>query len=107
PDGTLSLDYAFPHGGGFLLYADLTPTGAANQVFRIPVSVGGVAPPRMPLAETLAPARAIGDYRAELRASPDPARAGDETLLTFTLSENGVPVMDLEPMLGAAGHCVI
>jgi uncharacterized membrane protein len=105
-DGTLTLDYAFPTPGDYLLYADLTPTGDRNQVFRLPVTVAGTPLPAQPLLVTPARASVFGDYRVELRMTPDPPQARDETLLAFTISQNGVPVTDLQPYLGAGGHCV-
>jgi uncharacterized membrane protein len=107
PDGTLTLDYAFPHAGDYLLFADLTPTGDRNQVFRLPVTVAGTPPSPQTLAVTPAEAKVFGNYRVALRLTPDPPQSGDETQLAVTLSENGVPVTDLEPFLGAGGHCVI
>lgn len=109
-NGSLALDYVFPSPGEFILYADLTPVGAANQVFRLPVTV---APPEKrpkvatPLRESVALARALGNYRVALTLSPRPLRANDEATLTFTLSEDGKPITNLEPLLGAGGHCVI
>ncbi len=40
PDGTFAIDYTFPHGGNFLLFADVTPRGERAQVFRLPIEVG-------------------------------------------------------------------
>lgn len=105
-DGTLTLDYAFPTPGDYQLYADLTPTGDRNQVFRLSVTVAGTSPPAQSLLVTPARASIFGDYRVELRMTPDPPQARDETLLSFTISQNGFPVTDLEPYLGAGGHCV-
>ncbi len=107
PDGSLVLDYRFPSGGDYVLFADMTPAGAPNQVFRLPLHVEGPAPAPTPLVESPAPAGLFGDYRVELRAAPDPPRAKDEAVLAFTLTRNGRPVTDLEPLLGAAGHCVV
>jgi uncharacterized membrane protein len=107
PGGTLVLDYAFPQPGDYLLYADITPTGDRNQVFRLPVTVAGTPPPAQALIETPAAARVIGDYRVQLTLSPNPPQRNDETALAFTISQDGVPVTDLEPFLGAGGHCVI
>lgn len=107
PDGTYTLDYTFPTGGDYLLFADLTPAGAPNQVFRLPVHVAGPIPPAQPVRESLAPARMFGRYRIGLTTSPFPLQTNDESTLTFTLEENGQPVTDLEPYLGAGGHCVI
>ena len=72
PDGSLTLDYAFPHAGEFLLYADCTPTGDRNQVFRIPVTVTGTARAAQPLVVTPAQARTFGAYRVALTLTPDP-----------------------------------
>lgn len=107
PDGTYRLDYTFPHGGEFDLYADLTPTGTRNQVFRLPVMVQGTPAPSAPLHESAAAGRLVGEYRVGLTASPLPLKANDEATLTFTLSRDGKPVTDLEPYLGAGGHCVV
>jgi len=107
PDGSLSLDYIFPNGGEYLLYSDITPEGDANQVFRIPISVSGTGHSTEPLVESSTWARLIGEDRIELGISPNPAKAGDETNLRFTLSRDGNPTTDLEPFLGAGGHCVI
>lgn len=106
PDGTLVLDYTFPHSGPYLLYADLTPTGDSNQVFRLPVTVAGSPPAQTVLYPDPAAAKTFGDYRVEMRAVPDPPETRDETMLTFAISRDGVPVTDLEPFLGAGGHCV-
>ena len=106
-DGSLILDYVFPAPGEYLLYADLTPTGDRNQVFRLPVTVSGTPATPQPLVPTPAPAKVFGDYRVAIAVSPDPPQSNDEAQVTFTVSENGVPVTDLEPFLGAGGHCVV
>ena len=106
-DGAFTLDYTFPAPGEYLLYADLTPAADRNQVFRLPVTVAGDPPPAPPLAPTPAQARLFGAYRVALAVSPAPPQSRDETFLTLTISENGVPVTDLQPFLGAGGHCVI
>jgi len=107
PDGSYALNYTFLSGGDFVLFADLTPAGAPNQVFRLPIHVQGPAPAERPLIESLAPSRMIGDYRITLTTSPFPLQTNDEATLTVTLEENGLPVTDLDRYLGAGGHCVI
>ena len=106
-DGSLMLDYVFPHGGEYILYADCTPTGDRNQVFRIPITVWGESPTPQPLLATPAQARTFGAYRVALTLTPNPPQANDETQLTFTLSKDGLPLTDVQPFLGAGGHCVI
>lgn len=106
-DGTYAMEYTFPMGGDYALFADLMPVGAPNQVFRLPVRVAGPASAVQPLHESLAPTRMFGRYRIGLSTSPFPLQANDDVTLTFTLDENNRPVMDLDPYLGASGHCVI
>ena len=106
-DGSFILDYTFPNPGEYLLYADLTPAGDRNQVFRLPVTVAGNSLPATSLLIMPAQAKLFGPYRVALAVSPEPLQSRDETFLTFTISENGVPVTDLEPFLGAGGHCVV
>jgi hypothetical protein len=106
-DGTFAQDYVFPEPGEYLLFADVVPAGAANQVFRIPFMVPGKPSVDKPLKETLAPGNLLDDYRIALTISPRPIETQDDTALTFTLSRGGKPLTDLQPWLGAPGHCVI
>lgn len=120
PDGSLSLDYTFPSAGRYLLFADLTPQGARSQVFRLPVTIGNPAPaepaPPQPQAagtELLAdavPATSIEQdpsITVELVSMPRALVAGPHAQLVFRLTRNGQPLTDLQPYLGAMGHCVI
>ncbi|CEK14775.1 predicted membrane protein [Chthonomonas calidirosea] len=107
PNGTLLIDYAFPFAGNFLLFADITPFGDRNQVFRIPVHVVGSPPPPKPLLLTPAQAKVFGPYRVQMLMTPSHPSWRDETVLTYTIWKNGLPVTDLQPYLGAAGHCVV
>lgn len=107
PDGSYALDYAFPQPGIYLLFADVTPVGLPNQVFRLPVRVEGTPPAPAPLRIPMAYAKTQGDYRIALSVSPLSPRPREETILTFSFTENGKPVTDLQPWLGAPGHCVI
>jgi hypothetical protein len=116
PDGSLVLAYTFPRPGGYLLYADITPSGQRAQVFRLPVyvrSADGNAELLMDAPDlTPAPsmAKAFDDppsMTAELFLQPRSPVAGIETHFLIRLSDNGLPVNDLEPYLGAMAHCVI
>ncbi|MGD0057873.1 MAG: DUF2231 domain-containing protein [Verrucomicrobiia bacterium] len=106
-DGSFTLDYKFPHGGHFLLFADVTPYGERAQVFRLPATVTGVDLPaaKVNLSPTLA--REIGPYHVEMIVQPRTLVAERETQLALRLELNGKPVTDLSPYIGAMGHCVI
>ncbi len=115
PDGSLVLDYAFPHPGQYLLYADLMPVGQRSQVFRLPVAVGptGGDGAHSPVAADLRPSPSLSrpidsdpSMLAELRFQPRTPVAGIETHFLVRLSKDGKPVTDLEPYVGAMAHAV-
>ena len=106
-DGSFTLDYRFPHGGQYLLFADVTPYGERGQVFRMPVTVDGEDPPPVPFRLSTTLAREIGPYHVEMIAQPRTLVAERETQLLFRLELDGKPVTDLSPYIGAMGHCVI
>jgi hypothetical protein len=116
PDGTFTLDYDFPSPGRYLLFTDVTPAGSRGQTFRLPVSVGhapAVAPaPAVVASLRLSPALSKPlatdpSVVAELVPTPRKLIAGAHAQILFRLSDHGRPVNDLEPYLGAMGHCVI
>jgi uncharacterized membrane protein len=103
-DGTFTLPYKFPPREGFLLYADITPKGRKQQVFRHTI---GHAEVQSLLTPSAALARQIGDYHVEMIPQPRQPVIGLHTFLLFRLYKNGQPVTDLAPYIGAMGHCVI
>ena len=115
-DGTLELVYTFPHPGRYLLFVDITPSGQRSQVFRFTVTVpaGGAADhdPQRPASLSALPALAHPlaqdpTITVELVPQPRTISAGLHMQLLFRLSRNDQPLTDLEPYLGAMGHCVI
>jgi uncharacterized membrane protein len=110
-DGTFTLKYAFPREGLYLLFADITPDGARSQVFRIPLKIGSdvVSRPAQPaVSPALARAQAADpDMTVELLPTPRELVARTEAQLLFRLARSGQPLIDVQPYLGAMGHCVI
>jgi hypothetical protein len=49
----------------------------------------------------------VDGYRVTLVAQPSPVLPGDMTHLHFTLSKNGKPVVDAEPIEGMPAYCVV
>ena len=108
PDGSFKLDFVFPHGGLYRLFADFKPRGA-NQTFQsLPVRVAGS--PRAPekLQADQKPEKTVEGLKIVLRPEAE-LEAGAETRLDFQLTDaaSGAPVDDLENYLGARGHFVI
>jgi hypothetical protein len=115
PDGSLQIPYTFPHSGGYLLYADITPNGQRAQVFRLPVIVRSkttdtellMDPPDLTPSPSFA--KALDDdpaMTAELFFQPRSPVAGIETHFLIRLSRDGRPVNDIQPWIGAMAHGV-
>jgi hypothetical protein len=115
PDGSLTLAYTFPKAGNYLLFSDITPAGERNQVFRLPVTVQSQPSDAQLLTDlpnlipSPAAAKQVGDgsMTAELVFQPRTPTAGLHTNFVFRLTKDGRPMNDLEPYIGAMGHCVI
>jgi hypothetical protein len=114
PDGSFAIDYKFPREGSYLLFADITPKGARCQVFRMPVGTSSSTTTPSNATADLAPSPALAKplaadptITAELYPSPRTPMVGIHSQLLFRLSKNGQPITDLEPYIGAMGHCVI
>lgn len=111
-DGSLEMPYTFPRVGSYLLFADIAPKGARGQVFRMPLRVGdeSLEAARAELTATPAGAKVLDvDPAMTVEMVPLPRKliAGAHAQLLFRVSKNRQPVNDLEPYLGAMGHCVI
>jgi uncharacterized membrane protein len=114
-DGSLQLRYRFPPDlDRLLLFAEITPRGAASQVFRHELTLpesGRTAPdPVLPTIDRPIVAKSLAadpTITAELLTTPRRLVAGMPVQLLFRLSRHGRPITELEPYLGAMGHCVI
>jgi hypothetical protein len=108
-DGTLEvrLDLA---AGEYMLIADFLPAaGTAQFVQRAVVTPGYTGPIFAPPPTlTVSPAEQVaGGLR--IRLETEALRPRRESLLRFMMSDadSGLPVTDLQPFLGAAGHMLI
>jgi len=101
PDGTWSIDWAWPTGGTYRVFADFQASGGPGQLTlgRNVDVVGDLQPAALPAASRTA---TVDGYTVTL--------AGDLTTaggpLTLTVTRDGAPVTDLDPYLGAYGHLV-
>jgi len=106
PDGTFVFkDLTFPAPGEYVLWHGCTPTGAGQQVVPATFTVPGAAPAAKPLRVDASQPKTIDGYTYTFD-SESPLATG-ENEITFTVSKDGKPVTDLEPLLGAMGHLVI
>jgi hypothetical protein len=118
PDGSLQIDHRFPHAGRYLVYAEYFPSSQRDQVFRFPLTVGEKSAGDDELMHTelvhLEPSPASvkpianhPEMTAELITQPRTMVAGTHAMLLFRLTDHGQPVTDLQPYMGAMGHCAI
>ncbi|TJZ76958.1 hypothetical protein FCG67_13930 [Rhodococcus oryzae] len=99
-DGTWSIDWSWPRGGTYRVFADFQPTGGPQLTLGRNVDVAGdFAPATLPRETRVAE---VDGYQVTL--SGDLSTAGGE--LTLTVARDGKPVTDLQPYLGAFGHLV-
>ena len=100
--GTWSVPVRFGEAGVYRAFADFSAGGEqhtlAGDLF---VSGGDFESRPFPAPQ---PVDATDGYEVRLRAG-EPV-AGEPTALSFTVSEGGRPVNDLQPYLGAKGHLV-
>jgi len=101
PDGTWRVPLRLAGAGVWRAYADFTATGGPALTLGADLHVpGDYAPAALPAPAAVAQ---VEDYRVELAGSLAPG-AGSPVRLRVT--RGGVPVTDLQPYLGAAGHLV-
>ena len=126
-DGTFTVTTALPSQGTYKLYADYTPSGQKQEVSQHLFATGGAEP--APSDPQLVPDKMQGPwmvkkivahpeaepdkkggatYEVALMPMPMPLKANTDTMLHFQIRDaGGKPISDLQPYLGAMGHCVI
>lgn len=102
-DGTWSLPWQWSEAGTYRIYADFVPdTDETPETITLTrtVEVAGQFTPATPEATNTA---TVDGYTVDLTGQ---VTAGSSSELTFTVSQDGKPVPNLEPYLGAFGHLV-
>lgn len=106
-DGNFKLDYKFPTGGNYKVYADFTPENSAQIVNVFDVPVGGEKRAKTPLIADKEFTKTVDGLTFTMKAGEDLKAAKGITLNFFVKDENGKTVTDLQPYLGAMAHFVI
>ncbi len=126
-NGTFVVTATLPKPGTYKLYADYTLKGRGQQVPQYELATDGGQP--TPSTVALVPdkmqgpwlvnkftshpdsnpeARGGAAYQVAMMPMPMPLKAGQNTMLHFQIRDaGGKPIKDLQPYLGAMGHCVI
>jgi len=107
--GTFRQSFAKDAGRSYVVYADTTPHGIGQQVFRFLIAADGWTnarqPSPRPYAAAASPPRvSAGPYSVVLARTTLPANR--EQFVDLTVLKQGRPAPDLTPYLGAAAHAV-
>jgi copper resistance protein D len=102
---TFPLRFTFPKAGKYLIGFDFaTEDGQYSNKAYLSVSGG----PAMTKPEVdQATEKNFGTYHVSLKHSPANIKTGADTLLRFFIEQNGKPIKNLEPYLGAPMHLAI
>jgi hypothetical protein len=104
-NGAFRLRTRFPVGGAYVLFNDFTPDSSGMQVVPVELTVaGGARRARELKVDDGKPKRIDG---CDVTLSHTPLLPSVACALTFTLSQHGQPVSDLEPFLGVQGHLIL
>jgi hypothetical protein len=106
-NGEFDITTTFPAGGDYQLIAEVTPHCAGdNSVEKHWIHIEGSEPKSQPLIVDKSLTKEVDGLKATL--SFDHLMADRNLNMTFTLrdSKTNEPVKDLQPYLGAMGHCV-
>jgi hypothetical protein len=108
-------DLTLPTDGQYRVFADFAPQGGQMDPHGMPlvvtisqdIAVGNVANSRPQPLGNNERVKSFAGYQVTLSTSPQNLVAGEESTFTYTLTQGGAPVTDLEEYLGALGHSVI
>lgn len=100
--GRFEIMHSFERAGEYTAYIEIERMDSGIQVLERRFRVSG--PEASPAAEpTSFGVRNVGNVQVDV-SSQQPPRAGRQTTLTFSFSENGKPITTIEPWLGMPGH---
>ena len=126
-NGIFTVTTTLPTKGTYKLYADYTLKGKGQEVPQYEFATGGEQPTSSSVQLVSDTMRAMwltkkfvahpegepnakggATYEVALMPMPTPLVAGEDSMLHFQIRDaKGRPVKDLQPYLGAMGHCVI
>lgn len=88
----------------YYVYADTTPHGIGQQVFRFTIESDGVPASSQPPLRVSPPSTTVGPYTVTLARTTLVANRPQS--VNLSISEDGKPALDLHTYLGAAAHAV-
>lgn len=105
-DGRWTVKTTITSQGLYQMYVDIEPIEESPVTLRVPLTIGGsTQEPQFPSVSTNMSAT-VGEIQANLQLAM-PLKTKERTTLTFALTQNGKPVSQIDPYLGAFGHVVM
>lgn len=105
-DGRWTVQTTIANQGLYQMYVDIEPIEESPVTLRVPLTIGGsTQQPQFPSVSTNMSATVAGTQATLQLASP--LKTKEHTNLTFVLTQNGKPVTQIDPYLGAFGHVVV
>ena len=99
------IEHTFPAAGSYILYDEFELEGTGDEVHRFKLSVGGGRGAPADLTPELG-AQQVDGYTVHLTPRGDLVE-GEVAAFGVSIEQDGKPVTDLEPYLGAASHVVV
>ncbi len=96
-DGSFKLNYKFPAGGVYKLYADFTPEDSPQIVDVFDVPVGGEKPQKTPLVADKEFTKTVDGLTFTMKTGGDLKAAKASTLNFYVKDADGKTVTDLQP----------
>ena len=104
-NGHFVLDQHFPAEGKYHIFADATPAGLEQQVFRFDVGIGAIFAGHTGALIPTGTLVTTGPYTVTLSTAT--LRVGRPEMIQIHISKHGAPARDLHPYLGVAAHAVL
>lgn len=103
--GHFTIPVALAAAHSYYIYADSTPAGLSQQVFRFVAGAGTPPRTRRTTVGSSNPVALVGPYIVRLSSTRVPSHR--PVALYATVTKNGALAADLHPYLGAAAHIVL
>ncbi len=103
--GEYDVKNTFPQAGDYILYDEFQLAGKSDEVHRFDLKVGNGNSDAAKLTPDMSPKQVEG-YKVSL-GPVGQITAGRDASFVVTVEQNGKPVPDLKPYLGAASHVVV
>ena len=104
-NGHFVLDQHFPAEGKYHIFADATPAGLEQQVFRFDVGIGAVSAGHTGALAPTGTFVTAGPYTVKLSTAT--LTVGRPEMIQIHIAKHGAPARDLHPYLGVAAHAVL